>query len=339
MLVVYTRSVCVASVRHLAAYSRVISKTRVRYYSNIINQSDNDKNLSESKESDVARYSNFKAGVLESEIKQFIVEAGVMSDRIRTPQEQLQCIGGTAFSKSEYHIKQLYCKNIGLDAHGKVMWQCVTPALHNKVSLGQTRVTFEGARGPGDKLVRPGSEVVRYHLDLKAAENYETFNIIAIVIVFIIVVIFINSLISIKDTRVQSDVPNTIRVVHDSPKVVHVQADPKVVYDSPKIVHVQAEPIIVQDPPEVIIQSEPIVVRDFSKYKKPRKTPKQDREYSSVVYPSDTYSNSGYSSSGSDYSSSGYSSSRSEYSGSSSNSSYQSDSAPAMVFAKTGDSE
>lgn len=99
-------------------------------------------------------------------IKMFTVEAGAFADRLYSRQHQLQCVGGNALKNTEVHPQCMIFVNIGVDDKGVVNWSHMTPQLNNSVIMDNVIVTFEAVDGSGG--IRPGSAVVRYHLQFKS---------------------------------------------------------------------------------------------------------------------------------------------------------------------------
>jgi hypothetical protein len=84
-----------------------------------------------------------------------------------SPVPQLDCIGGSAISRTELRPTTVQCKNSGHDGHS-VQWKCEAE-LDNSVRLGKVEVTCEGFRHSGDNLVLIGSCGLEYELNYTPA--------------------------------------------------------------------------------------------------------------------------------------------------------------------------
>src|SRR5206468_3417200 len=90
--------------------------------------------------------------------------------------------------------------------------------------LNNITVSFEGFENPGDSLVRPGSGVVRYHLDFienskyywtknKFFEDKANYFIVAVIIgcfIFLLIVSYISSFHEPKEHKVENDHDNSV---------------------------------------------------------------------------------------------------------------------------------
>jgi hypothetical protein len=105
------------------------------------------------------------------DIENFLVSKGIFANRIKSIEEQLQCIGGSAKDNTDLHPNQILTHKVGINPSGKIIWSHVIPDLNkSKVKISNIQVSFEkvgetdGTEGL-DILVRPESQVVLYHLD------------------------------------------------------------------------------------------------------------------------------------------------------------------------------
>ena len=105
-------------------------------------------------------------GIRKENIKMFTVEANKLADRIRSRQYQLQCIGGDATNRKHMYPQSMIFVNIGVDDKGIVNWSYMASDLDAQLMMNNVTVAFEGVGKQG--FVRPGSAVVRYHLQWRA---------------------------------------------------------------------------------------------------------------------------------------------------------------------------
>jgi len=104
-------------------------------------------------------------GILRKDIDRFIVKKDTIADRLRSSQQQLQCIGGSALNKQNLYPKQLLVVNAGF-VGGKLKWTPIDIDNNSGVIIRDISVSFERIKNRRGKYVRPGSQIVKYNLDL-----------------------------------------------------------------------------------------------------------------------------------------------------------------------------
>lgn len=170
--------------------------------------------------------------ILERDIKIILLEAHKLADRAYTNvQEQLQCVGGSAISKTKYYPTQVQCVNVAVDDLGNVNWICKPVGMHKDVKITTSRVSFEGWDYPGDKYVRAGSAVVRYELDWVGSLPTDYSNVYVYVCVIAGIIVCFYLLTPSHPAKIQAD---TLPVTSPKVEIHEIPSQPDVhVYKSP----------------------------------------------------------------------------------------------------------
>jgi len=84
--------------------------------------------------------------------------------RRSSPVSQLNCVGGSAYGRSDLQPATVQCKNVGSDGFGNINWKCEAD-LDSSVRFGETTVSCEGYSNPDDPYILKGSCGLEYSLD------------------------------------------------------------------------------------------------------------------------------------------------------------------------------
>eukprot|EP01117_Protostelium_nocturnum_P009648 TRINITY_DN3449_c0_g1_i1.p1 TRINITY_DN3449_c0_g1~~TRINITY_DN3449_c0_g1_i1.p1 ORF type:complete len:323 (+),score=94.89 TRINITY_DN3449_c0_g1_i1:322-1290(+) len=108
--------------------------------------------------------------VLMESIKALTFNKGENTNYRRTsPIQQLKCVGGSAYHRSDLYPSTVRCTNEGSDGVS-IQWKCEAD-LDKGVKFGKTVVSCEGYTNPNDPYVLKGSCGLEYSLDTTTNYN------------------------------------------------------------------------------------------------------------------------------------------------------------------------